>query len=118
MYKATKILSSSSYLTVSDIWLTFARILWHIELYINDHSMEESIMADSICKKLDDYWQILDTSTTILTILNLSSKLLTFSFRDQCDTAINQLRSKMILYTSSQDLSNSNPIRNLHTEII
>ncbi len=40
------------------------------------------MMADSICKKLDDYWQILDTSTTISTILNPSSKLLTFSFKD------------------------------------
>ena len=101
MYKATKILSSSSYPTVNDIRLTFAGILRHIELYINDHSMEESMMADSICKKLDDYWQILDTSTTILTILNPSSKLLTFSFRDQRDTAINQLHSKMILYIPS-----------------
>ena len=72
--------------------------------------MEESMMADSIRKKLDDYWQILDTSTTISTILNPSSKLLTFSFRDQRDTAINQLRSKMVLYTPSQDLSNSNDI--------
>src|SRR6266508_627293 len=110
MYKATKILSLSSYSTVSNIRLTFAGILQHIELYINDHSMEESMMADSICKKLDDYWQILNTSTTISTILNPSSKLLTFSFGNQHDTAINQLRSKMILYTPSQDLSNSNDI--------
>jgi len=62
--------------------------------------MKESIMADSIHKKLDDYWQILDTSTTISTILNPSSKLLTFFFKDQRDIAINQFRSKMILYTS------------------
>ena len=33
MYKATKILSSSSYPTVSDIRLTFSGILRHIELY-------------------------------------------------------------------------------------
>ncbi len=110
IYKVTKILSSSLYPTVSDIQLTFARILRHIELYINDHSIEESIMADSICKKLDNYWQIFDTFTTILTILNPSSKLLTFSFGDQYDTAINQLHSKMILYTPSQNLSNSNDI--------
>ncbi len=82
MYKVIKILSSSLYSTVSDIQLTFAGILWHIELYINDYSMEESIMADSIYKKLDDYWHILDISITISTILNSSSKLLTFSFRD------------------------------------
>src|SRR6266498_4462585 len=110
IYKATKILSSSSYPTVSDIRLTFAGILQHIELYINDHSIEESMMADSIRKKFDDYWQILDTSTTILTILNPSSKLFTFSFRDQHDIVINQLHSKMILYIPSQDLSNSNDI--------
>src|SRR6266542_230858 len=101
IYKATKILSSSSYSTVNDIRLTFAGILRHIELYINDHSMEESMMANSIRKKLDDYWQILDTSTTISTILNPSSKLLTFSFGDQRDIAINQLHSKMVLYILS-----------------
>src|SRR6266542_2272677 len=110
IYKVTKILSSSSYPTVSDIRLTFAGIFRHIELYINDHLIEESMMADSIHKKLDDYWQILDTSITILTILNSSSKLLTFSFEDQRDTAINQLHSKMVLYTLSQDLSNLNNI--------
>src|SRR6266540_2545502 len=110
IYKATKILSSSLYPTVSDIRLTFAGILRHIELYINDHLMEESMIADSIRKKLDNYWQILNTSTTILIILNPSSKLLTFSFGDQHNTAINQLRSRMVLYTSSQDLSNSNDI--------
>ncbi len=44
--------------------------------------MKESMMVDSICKKLNDYWQILDTFTTISTILNSSSKLLTFSFGD------------------------------------
>ncbi len=59
------------------------------------------MIADFICKKLDDYWQILDISTTILTILNSSSKLLTFSFEDQHDTAINQLHSKIVLYTLS-----------------
>src|SRR6266542_3307475 len=98
IYKVTKILSSSLYPTVSDIQLTFARILRHIELYINDHSIEESIMADSICKKLDNYWQIFDTFTTILTILNSNSKLLTFSFRDQCNITINQFYSKIVLY--------------------
>ena len=55
MYKATKILSLSLYPTVSNIQLTFTGIFWHIELYINNHSMEESMMADSIYKKLDDY---------------------------------------------------------------
>ncbi len=66
IYKVIKILSSSLYLTVNDIWLTFARILWYIKLYINNHLIEKSIIADFICKKLDDYKQILDTFTTIL----------------------------------------------------
>ncbi len=57
------------------------------------------MIANFICKKLDDYWQILDTFTIILIILNLNSKLLTFSFKDQYDIAINHLYSKMVLYT-------------------
>ena len=44
---------------------------------------------------------ILDISITISTILNSNLKLITFSFRDQCDIAINQLHSKIILYTLS-----------------
>ncbi len=43
-------------------------------------------MTDFIYKKLNDYWKILDISITISTILNPSSKLLTFSFRTQHDT--------------------------------
>jgi len=82
MYKVTKILSSSSYPTVSDIRLTFTRILLHIEIYIDDHTLEESIIADSIRKKIDDYWKILDSSITIPTILNSSPKLLTFLFKE------------------------------------
>ncbi len=79
--------------------------------------MKKSMMADSIRKKLDDYWQILDTSTTISIILNPSLKLLTFFFEDQRDIAINQLHLKMILYTPSQDLSNSNDIVSKDTSV-
>src|SRR3954447_22139659 len=110
MYKATKILSSSSYPTVSDIRLTFTGILRHIEIYIDDHILEESIMADSIRKKIDDYWKILDSSTTIPTIHNPSSKLLTFPFGEQRDKAINQFCSRMLMYIPLQDLDNSNYI--------
>ena len=82
MYKATKIFSLSSYLTISNIRLTFTGIFRHIEIYIDDHTLEESIMADSIRKKIDDYWKILDSSITIPTILNSSPKLLTFLFKE------------------------------------
>ncbi|CAH1766760.1 9075_t:CDS:2, partial [Entrophospora sp. SA101] len=75
MYKATKMLSSSSYPTVSDIWLTFIGIFQHIELYIENqnHSIEKCMMADSIRKKLEDYWTIItiiDKSTIISTLLD------------------------------------------------
>ena len=102
MYKATKILSSSSYPTIGDVRLTFAGILQHIDLYKNNHTLEECIMADSIRHKLEEYWQILDESTTISTILNPCSKLLTFLSENQKNSAINLLRSKMRLYTSTQ----------------
>ncbi len=55
IYKITKIFFSSSYLTVNNIWLTFAGILQYIELYINNHSIKESIITNFIYKKLDDY---------------------------------------------------------------
>ncbi|CAJ0745937.1 9985_t:CDS:2 [Entrophospora sp. SA101] len=109
MYKATKMLSSSSYPTVSDIWLTFIGIFRHIELYIENqnHSIEKCMMADSICKKLEDYWTIIDKSTIISTLLDPCSKLLTFSIEEKRNQAINMLCSKMNNYTSKLNNSNS-----------
>ncbi len=56
----------------------------------------------------DDEWEqvqsmivLLELMYKAIKILSSSSKLLTFSFRDQHDTAINQLRLKMVLYTLS-----------------
>jgi len=109
MYKATKMLSSSSYPTISDICLTFIGIFRHIELYIEDqnHSTEECMMADSICQKLDDYWMIIDTSTIISTLLDPCSKLITFSTEEKRNQAINMLHSKMNNYASKLNCSNS-----------
>ncbi|CAG8687021.1 5504_t:CDS:1, partial [Ambispora gerdemannii] len=76
MFKATKILSSSTYPTISDIRLTFKGLLQHIENYMNNHTEKECMMAESIRKKLADYWNLFDDPTTISTILDSRSKLL------------------------------------------
>jgi len=112
MYRATKMLSSSSYPTISDIRLTFMGIFRHIELYIEDqnHSTAECMMADSIRQKLDDYWTIINTSTIISTLLDPCSKLLTFSTEEKRNQAINMLHSKMNSYASK--LNHSNPGNN------
>src|SRR6185369_12082256 len=109
MYKATKMLSSSSYPTISDIRLTFIGIFRHIELFIENqnHSIEKCMMADSISKKLKDYWTIIDKSTIISTLLDPCSKLLTFSSEENKNQAINILRSKMNNYASKLNNSNS-----------
>ncbi|CAG8768382.1 22523_t:CDS:2, partial [Racocetra persica] len=68
MLVATELLLLSSYLTISDICLTFLKLLHH----------------------LNKYWSMLEESTMIATILDLSFKLIIFSFDDK-DAALTSL---------------------------
>ncbi|CAG8678074.1 9738_t:CDS:2, partial [Ambispora gerdemannii] len=97
MFKATKILSTSTYPTMSDIRLTFKGALQHIENYMNNHTEEECIMAESIRKKLADYWN----PTTISTILDPCSKSLTFTTGEESNIAITKLKTLIQHYRYS-----------------
>ncbi|CAG8588253.1 11996_t:CDS:2 [Dentiscutata heterogama] len=101
MLVATELLSSSSYPAISNICLTFLELLLHLNKFLDNESYltEQYMMADSIKSKLNEYWSMLEESTTIATILDPSFKLRTFSASDK-DAALASLRSTMTHYKS------------------
>ncbi|CAG8568931.1 18490_t:CDS:2, partial [Racocetra persica] len=100
MLVATELLLSSLYPTISDIRLTFLGLL-HLDKFLDNksHSTEQYMVADSIKFKLNEYWSTLEESTIIATILDPSSKLITFSASDK-DAALASLRNIMIQHKS------------------
>ncbi|CAG8642106.1 592_t:CDS:2 [Acaulospora morrowiae] len=98
MYMVTILLSGCTYITMSDIQLAFLGIFDHLNTIIRD-SETQYLIADSIRVKLKKYWNILDTSSIISTILDLRSKLLTFEVETETTQAISNMRQMMNLYT-------------------
>ncbi|CAG8692033.1 3156_t:CDS:2, partial [Cetraspora pellucida] len=92
MLDATEMLSKSSYPTISDVRLTFMGIMQRINHFATDKSRlkEKCTMASSINNTLKKYWAILDRdeSAKIATILDPTSKLITFPLLNERDIAI------------------------------
>ena len=56
------------------------------------------MLADSINQKLDEYWKILDDTTTIATILDLRNKITLFELGEPTTKAIDTLKEQFFLY--------------------
>lgn len=76
--RATKYLSASSYPTMGDTRLVFLGLKTHLEKYANDDSFSQRAMAALISRKIDDYWMIMDSASTVSAILDPRSKLSVF----------------------------------------
>ncbi|CAG8474983.1 3253_t:CDS:2 [Cetraspora pellucida] len=104
MLDANEMLSKSSYPTISDIRLTFMGIMQRINHFTTDKSCskEECTMASSINNTLKKYWAIhdCDESAKIATILDPTSKLITFPLLNERDIAIASLRNVIAQYES------------------
>ncbi|CAG8584302.1 3218_t:CDS:1, partial [Dentiscutata heterogama] len=96
----TKLLFSSLYPTVFDVCLTFLGLYHHLSKFLDNElqTIKRYMIADSIRFKLNEYWFIFEESTSIATILNLSSKLLTFPTGDKKDAALTSLRNTIAHY--------------------
>src|SRR5690242_17095106 len=78
MYKATKLLSSSSYPTMGDVRLAFIGTFTTLDHYL-DAQLQQSMIASSISVKLDEYWRLfLDKSSSLSAVLDPRTKLNTF----------------------------------------
>gem|GEM_PF-4904184 len=77
--RATKYLSASSYPTMGDTRLIFLGLQTHLDRYTNDNNFSQHTMAALIYRKINDYWMIIDSASTVSAILDPRSKLSVFS---------------------------------------
>ncbi|CAG8802012.1 25333_t:CDS:2, partial [Dentiscutata erythropus] len=80
-------------------------LLHHLSKFLDNelHSTDQYMIADSIWSKLNEYWYMLEESTTIATILDLSSKLMTFPAGDKKDAALTSLQNIMTQYKTQAE---------------
>ncbi len=105
-FDATEILSSSTYPTISDMRLTIIGLLQHLDSFIQcNKDLNEHMIADSINFKLQEYWNYMEISTTISTLLDSRSKTKTFMDIKKCDEAIMLLQNQMIFYKDDISLN-------------
>ena len=106
MYKVTKLLSSSSFLTQGDLRLTFLGML----VFLQHHRQQSNQHAiiDAIYNKLEIYWnQHLSNSSSISAILDPHYKTTTFNNSVEHNDCINQLQSLFSSYmTNSYTIPN------------
>src|SRR5579871_2535763 len=58
--------------------LVFLGLLTHLERYANDDSFSQRTMATLISRKIEDYWMVMDSASTVSAILDPRSKLSVF----------------------------------------
>ncbi|CAG8802062.1 28758_t:CDS:2, partial [Dentiscutata erythropus] len=97
IFDATEILSTSTYPTISDVRLTIFGLIQ--ESYPDD---ENYLFVESINSKLREYWDYIEESTTISTLLDPRSKTKTFKTTEQHEKAMNMLQNQIKNYTSNQ----------------
>ncbi len=98
--KATVLLLASSYPTISDIRFSFIGIQQHLDDYIRKSEFSQNELASSIYQKIDQYWEIVDSSTIVATVLDPRTKLTLFTAGEEATNAINTVRSHFTEYHS------------------
>src|SRR5437764_7976426 len=104
MYKATKLLSSSSLPIQGDLQLTFLGILASLQHY-NNQSNQHNIV-DAIHIKLEIYWnRHLFDSFSISAILDSCYKITIFNNLAEHNECIDQLKSLFFSYTTNSHIT-------------
>jgi len=96
--RATNILSGTKYPTIADMRFYFNEIRGHLNYCIELNNFDQYMMAASINRKLEDYWIMIDDTTTIASILDPRTKLSLFELGEPTTKAINALREQFSLY--------------------
>jgi hypothetical protein len=86
------LLSASSYPTISDVRFLFLGIQQHLNDYIGKEGFSQSEVASSILQKIDQYWEVVDSSTLASTVLDPRTKLTLFSTGEESTNAINAVK--------------------------
>ncbi|GBB84202.1 hypothetical protein RclHR1_10820008 [Rhizophagus clarus] len=90
--KATVLLSASSYPIISDVRFLFLGIQQHLNDYIGKEGFSQNEVASSILQKIDQYWEVVDSSTLASTVLDPRTKLTLFSTGEESTNAINAVK--------------------------
>jgi len=109
-------LSSSSYPAIADVHYFIIEICEHLKSYSVKENFSQKLMALALYEKLNEYWIILDQSSTIPTILNPSAKLTLFTPEDRKTIAIINIKEQMAFYNtnaSQQELPVETTIQNV-----
>ncbi len=85
-------LSFASYLNIADFYYFFIKILEYLNSYLKKKDFNQFILALSLYQKLNEYWIILDKTSTILTVLNLKIKLTLFISVKKSNAAITKVK--------------------------
>lgn len=103
IYEATKLLSSSSHPTLGDLRTVFYVI---IEV-LDDSQIEEDTIkgqiAKKISRKIDHYWNELQTYFHEAVLLDPSTKFTTFEYSTQRDDALRKIRSTYQTYLPAEE---------------
>ncbi|CAG8488870.1 12482_t:CDS:2 [Cetraspora pellucida] len=89
-----------------DVRLVFTGLKRHLDQYLSSYEEDECYMAQSIMHKLEKYWNIIEQSTILHTLLDSHSKLITFVTCETRSTAISMLYECMLDYQEAP----SNPL--------
>src|SRR2546423_5376796 len=104
MYKATKLLSSSSLPTQGDLRLTFLGMLASLQQY-NELSNQHNIV-NAIYNKLEIYWhKHLSELSAISAILNSRYKITIFNNLVECNECINHLKNLFSSYITNSHIT-------------
>ncbi|CAG8600367.1 7255_t:CDS:2 [Paraglomus occultum] len=99
IYKATELLSSSTYPSQGDIRIVFIGLLRHLQDHSTNGNSQQTV-ASAIRTKLDEYWTTVDSTTYIGTILDPRYKLSVFE-ESQRPTIMQLLQDKHDEYSPS-----------------
>ena len=93
---------------MGDTRLVFLGLQSHLEKHANDNSFSQRIMAASISRKIEDYWMVMDSASSVSAILDPRSKLSVFP-HELKSSARARIQSIYELY-KEQFFSPTNPV--------
>src|SRR5688572_8828170 len=89
------------YPTIGDLCLTFWTLIQHLQYEISVNQTQY-LLADSILQKLNEYWEIIDNTTIVATILDPRTKCSTFTLEENT-RAIEIIKRKMNNYAQNNN---------------
>jgi hypothetical protein len=83
---------------MSNIRFSFLGIQQHLDDYIGKPGFSQSELAASILQKIDQYREVVDSSTLVATVLDPRTKLTLFATGEESTNAINAVKSHFTEY--------------------